>query len=112
MIKWDGVCPNIDAIIQKYYDGDRSLVSQSLLWRGIENKNDYILEDMGCEYITLLRVCESNRNKGVYLMNRYDFDRVDNSSLNYLYVNDITCRFPCIISQINVLFENVIFIDV
>ena len=45
-------------------------------------------------------------------MNRYDFDRVDNSSLNYLYVNDITCQFPCIISQINVLFENVIFMDV
>ena len=112
LIRWDGVCPNIDAIIQKYYDRDRSLVSQSLLWRGIENKNDYILEDMGCEYITLLRVYESNRNKGVYLMNRYDFDRVDNSSLNYLYVNDITCQFPCIISQINVLFENVIFMDV
>lgn len=111
LIKWNGVCPNIDAIIQKYYDGDRSLVSQSLLWRGIEKRNDYILEDMGCEYITLLRVYESSRNKGVYLMNRYEFDRVDNSSLNYLYINNITDQFPDIISQINILFDNVLFMD-
>ena len=111
LIKWNGICPNIDLIVNKYYNGDPSLVSQCLMWRGLENNNKYILEDIGCEYISLLSVYEDGTQKDVYLMSKYEFDRVNNSSLNYLYVDEIYRQFPSVIAQIIALFDNVMIMS-
>ena len=110
LIKWNGICPNIDLIVKKYYNNDPWLVSQCLMWRDLEN-NNYILEDIGCEYISLLNVYEAGTQKDVYLMSKYEFDRVNNSSLNYLYVDEIYGQFPSVIAQIIALFDNVMIMS-
>ncbi len=110
-IKWNGVCPDMDSIVRKYHSSEQSIMPLSFsMWGGFE-KNSDILADMGCEHISLLRVYEAEKPSGVYLMDKYDFFRVDNSSLNYLYIDDLSSRCASVISTVNKLFDNVLFAD-
>jgi Endonuclease NucS len=110
-IKWNGVCPDMDSILRKHFDVQQSPLSVFIWGRNLEENND-ILFDMGCEYISLLHVYEAEKPNEVYLMDRYDFFRVDNSSLNYLYIDDLSSRCSSVISKINELFENVVLVDI
>lgn len=110
-IKWDGVCPDMDFIVRKHYDIDSVSGGDAFsMWGNFEKNND-ILADMGCEYISLLRVYENDKPNGVYLMDKYDFFRVDNSSLNYLYIDDLSSRCSSVISRVDKLFDHVLFAD-
>ena len=110
LIKWNGVCPDISSVVKKHYD-ELSMLSMFAMGMAGRDKNDDVMADMGLEYISLLRVFDTGMLKSVYMMNNYNFNKVTNSCLNYLYIHDLPNRCPLIISQVNSLFDNVVYCD-
>lgn len=72
---WNGRYPDFDDIVDRYYDGDAANIIMKLMWRGHEENNDLLLDELGISYESYM-IEEKNGEIKYFHLKNYKFIKV------------------------------------
>lgn len=98
VFKWNKTCPNLQSIIDKYYDGKPFNMFLPMIWGGFEENDAKIVADLGLTYTTLLITLDKStgieKYVSTHILDQYEFKKVTSSSINYQYLEHLLIECP------------------
>lgn len=83
---WNKKIPDFDRIVEKYYNNDPSMILQSMIWGGHEDRNHEILDDLGLTYESY-QIEDFKVESKIFHYNNYRFkekDMIDNGLIELI----------------------------